>query len=157
MSLETLHLTLVPCAAEHLLAVIEQPERFEQVAGLRAAEGLRGFFVSDEVSPDWLAALREASGSDPWRHGSDPEASRSAASQSGDTSSDTKNPRSPSAARRPATCSNRSGCSITASRCSAAHGTRVRWRVSSDMVMGKALGSEVQPAQVLKVAARGRQ
>jgi len=69
MSLETLHLTLVPCPAEHLLALIEQPERFEQVAGLRAAEGLRGFFVSDEVSPDWLAALREASGSDPWRHG----------------------------------------------------------------------------------------
>jgi RimJ/RimL family protein N-acetyltransferase len=69
MSLETLHLTLTPCAPEQLLTLIEQRERFEQVLGLPAADGLHGFFVSDEVSPKWLAALRNASSPDPWRHG----------------------------------------------------------------------------------------
>lgn len=69
MSLETLRLTLLACSPEHILALIDQPARFEQLAGLPAAEGLRGFLVSDEVSPDWLAALRDSSGPDPWRHG----------------------------------------------------------------------------------------
>jgi len=68
-SLETLRLTLLPCAPEQLLMLIDQPERFEQVLGLPAADGLRGFFVSDDVSPNWLVALRNASGPDPWRHG----------------------------------------------------------------------------------------
>jgi RimJ/RimL family protein N-acetyltransferase len=69
MTLETPSLTLIPCSAEHLLALIDQPQRFEQVLGLPAADGLRSFFVSDDVSPDWLAALRTSSGPDPWRHG----------------------------------------------------------------------------------------
>lgn len=69
MSLETHRLTLLPCSPEHLLMLIDQPERFEQVLGMPAADGLRGFFVSDDVSPDWLAALRNSSGPDPWRHG----------------------------------------------------------------------------------------
>jgi [ribosomal protein S5]-alanine N-acetyltransferase len=49
--------------------LIDQPERFEQVLGVPAADGLRGFFVSDDVSPNWLAALRNSSVPDPWRHG----------------------------------------------------------------------------------------
>jgi [ribosomal protein S5]-alanine N-acetyltransferase len=49
--------------------LIEEPERFEGVTGFRAADGLREFFVSGDVSPDWLSALRKASGPDPWRHG----------------------------------------------------------------------------------------
>ncbi|MDQ3948901.1 MAG: GNAT family N-acetyltransferase [Gemmatimonadota bacterium] len=69
MSLETLRLTLLPCAPEHLLMLIDQPERFEEVLGVPAADGLRGFFLSDDVSPNWLAALRNSSGPDPWRHG----------------------------------------------------------------------------------------
>lgn len=68
-SLETPHLTLVPSAAEHLLALIEGPDQFERLAGLRVAPELRGFLVSDDVSPAWIAALREAHGPDPWRHG----------------------------------------------------------------------------------------
>jgi hypothetical protein len=40
------------------------------VFGARAADRLREFFVSGDVSPAWLAALRGASGPDPWRHGS---------------------------------------------------------------------------------------
>jgi RimJ/RimL family protein N-acetyltransferase len=39
------------------------------VLGVPAADGLRGFFVSDDVSPNWLAALRNSSVPDPWRHG----------------------------------------------------------------------------------------
>jgi hypothetical protein len=69
MILETSRLTLRPCAPEHLLALIDQPERFETLLGLPAADGLRQFFVSDDVSSDWLAALRSARGPDPWRHG----------------------------------------------------------------------------------------
>jgi RimJ/RimL family protein N-acetyltransferase len=69
MSLETLRLTLLPCSAEHLLTLIDQPERFAQVLGMPAADGLHGFFVSGDVSPDWLADLRNSSGTDPWRHG----------------------------------------------------------------------------------------
>src|SRR2546425_458159 len=69
MSLDTPHLTLRLCAPEHLLTLIDQPERFEQVVGVPVADGLHGFYVSDDVSPDWLAALRSSSGPDPWRHG----------------------------------------------------------------------------------------
>ncbi len=69
MSVDTPRLTLLPCSPEHLLVLIDDPARFEQVAGLCAAEGLRAFFVSAEVSPDWLADLRSATSPDPWRHG----------------------------------------------------------------------------------------
>ncbi len=51
------------------MALIEQPERFEELAGLGPADELRGFYVSGEVSPHWIDALRAAGGPDPWRHG----------------------------------------------------------------------------------------
>jgi len=69
MSLETARLTMVPCSPEHLLALFEQPERFEQLAELPLADGLRELVVSDDVSPAWLAALRDSREPDPWRHG----------------------------------------------------------------------------------------
>jgi [ribosomal protein S5]-alanine N-acetyltransferase len=69
MSLETAHLTLRQCVPAHILTLIEQPERFEQVVGFPAAAGLREMFASDDVSPDWLQALRVSEGPDPWRHG----------------------------------------------------------------------------------------
>lgn len=69
MSLETSRLILLPCAPEQLLALIEHPERFEELIGFPAADGLREFFVLGWVSPKWLAALRSASGPDPWRYG----------------------------------------------------------------------------------------
>jgi [ribosomal protein S5]-alanine N-acetyltransferase len=49
--------------------LIQEPERFAELAGFAATEGLRQFFVSGEVSPEWSARLRNASGSDPWRYG----------------------------------------------------------------------------------------
>jgi RimJ/RimL family protein N-acetyltransferase len=69
MSLETSHLVLIPSSAQHLLALIEQPDHFEKLTGFAAAEGLREFFVSGDVSPTWLASLQVASGPDPWRYG----------------------------------------------------------------------------------------
>ena len=71
--LHTPRLTLLAYPPEHLLTLIERPEHFEEVAALIPAAGLRGFYVSGEVSPQWLGALRDAvkqrGGPDPWRHG----------------------------------------------------------------------------------------
>ncbi len=69
--LHTPRLTLFAYTPEQLLTLIEQPERFEEVAALTPAPGLRGFYISGDVSPRWLAALRGSvgQGPDPWRHG----------------------------------------------------------------------------------------
>lgn len=69
MEIETLHLRLLPYSPEHLLALIEGSEQFCRSFGLRAADGLRGFLVSEDVSPSFLARLRDSSGADPWFHG----------------------------------------------------------------------------------------
>ena len=71
--LDTPRLTLLAFAPEQLLALIEEPQAFEAIAALTPADGLRGFYVSGDVSCDWLAALRRHAGNgggpDPWRHG----------------------------------------------------------------------------------------
>ena len=69
MRLETAHLHLLPYSPEHLLALIEGVDQFEQGFGMRAAEGLRVSIISDEVSPAWLAQLRASTVADPWLHG----------------------------------------------------------------------------------------
>lgn len=69
MAIETLRLQLIPYSPEHLLALIDGYERFEECFGLPAAEGLRDFIVSDEISPAWLAELRTSTAADPWVHG----------------------------------------------------------------------------------------
>jgi RimJ/RimL family protein N-acetyltransferase len=69
MSLDTSRLLLLPCDPEQILALMEAPKRFEELTGFPAEMGLREFYVSGDVSPHWLAALRSASGPDPWRHG----------------------------------------------------------------------------------------
>jgi [ribosomal protein S5]-alanine N-acetyltransferase len=67
--LDTAHLALLPCAPAHLLALIERPEDFARLVGLPVADGLHGFYVSPDVSQDWLDMLRSSSQPDPWRHG----------------------------------------------------------------------------------------
>ncbi len=52
-----------------LLALAEAEETFPRVFGLPAAAGLRSFFVSGDVSPVWLAQLRESRQPDPWKFG----------------------------------------------------------------------------------------
>jgi RimJ/RimL family protein N-acetyltransferase len=68
-ALETAHLRLTPWSPQHLLAMIDGVERFEADVGLPIADGLRAMFVSGEVSPAWIAHLREAPGPDPWTLG----------------------------------------------------------------------------------------
>ena len=67
--MRTAHLELMPYPSEHLLGLMDGDERFEECFGLPAAEGLRGFFTSDEVSPAWLAQLRASRAADLWFHG----------------------------------------------------------------------------------------
>ena len=69
MPVDTVHLRLVPYTPEQLVALIEEPERFEALARYPAAAGLREFFVSDEVSPAFVASLRTLRGPDPWALG----------------------------------------------------------------------------------------
>lgn len=67
--IETRRLTLTPAAPQQLLTLIEQPDAFAKSTGLCLAPGLREFYISGEVSPAWLSALRKSSHPDPWRHG----------------------------------------------------------------------------------------
>lgn len=69
MPIETVHLRLIPFSSENLLALIESNSCFEESFGLPAAEGLRAFYVSDEISAAWLEQLRTSTGADPWVHG----------------------------------------------------------------------------------------
>jgi ribosomal-protein-alanine N-acetyltransferase len=67
--IETKNLRLVPHAPEHLRALINGPKFYARASGLMPANGLRDFIVSDDVSPEWLAALKKATAADPWRYG----------------------------------------------------------------------------------------
>lgn len=69
MAIETPRLTLLPSTPEQLLVLVERPADFEPQVGFPAARGLREFYVSGEVSLQWLRDLRAASGQDPWRWG----------------------------------------------------------------------------------------
>ena len=67
--METKNLRLVPHAPEHLRALFQGPDLYEQSSGLRPAEGLRDFIVSGDVSPDYLAELHASTSAEPWKHG----------------------------------------------------------------------------------------
>jgi len=67
--IETKNLKLVPYAPEHLRALIQGSDLYEKSFGHRSAAGLREFFVSKDVSPDWLARLEVSTEADPWTHG----------------------------------------------------------------------------------------
>ena len=69
MTIATAHLRLLPFAPAELLALCESVAQFEALTGLRAADGLRAFFVSGDVSPAWLDRLRAATTYDAWRQG----------------------------------------------------------------------------------------
>jgi RimJ/RimL family protein N-acetyltransferase len=67
--IETKNLKLVLHAPEHLRALIQGPDFYARSFGSRPANGLRDFFVSKDVSPDYLARLETATAADPWTHG----------------------------------------------------------------------------------------
>jgi [ribosomal protein S5]-alanine N-acetyltransferase len=65
----TARLELIPIHPGHLLTLIERPDSFAAAFGAPAAPGLRDFFASDDVAPDWLDRLRSASAADFWNFG----------------------------------------------------------------------------------------
>jgi [ribosomal protein S5]-alanine N-acetyltransferase len=67
--LETTDLLLIPYSPQQLLALINEPHRFEEIGGFPAADGLRSFIISDDVSPVFLELLRGAREADPWIYG----------------------------------------------------------------------------------------
>ena len=69
MPLATPRLDLVPCVPAHLLALIETPARFPQVAGFAAEAGLREMYASGEIPQAWFDELRASREADPWRFG----------------------------------------------------------------------------------------
>ncbi len=66
---KTPRLTLRPYTSEQLIALIEAPETFREIAGIPAAAGLHEFYVSGEVDPAWLANLRTVDDSQTWNLG----------------------------------------------------------------------------------------
>jgi len=65
--METAHLILQPHHPQHLLALLESPERYQNVSGLTIAGGLQDFLR--DASPDYLASLRDAIEPDEWKFG----------------------------------------------------------------------------------------
>ena len=60
---------LRPFSPGDLLALIEGTDAFQRSFGGFAADGLRSFYVSGEVSEKWLEQLRQTPQPDPWTVG----------------------------------------------------------------------------------------
>jgi RimJ/RimL family protein N-acetyltransferase len=67
--IQTDRLDLHALAPGEILALRESDARFKAVTGLVAAEGLRAFLVSDEVSQAWIDRLRSADEANPFEFG----------------------------------------------------------------------------------------
>jgi len=67
--IETKSLRLIPYSPQHIVAMIESVDSFTRGFGWPPANGLRDFYMSKEVSPEWLAQLRTATVADVWMHG----------------------------------------------------------------------------------------
>jgi RimJ/RimL family protein N-acetyltransferase len=71
MNLDTANLRLLAYSAADLAALLEGVRQFEERVGIAVADGVRDFFVSGDVSPEWLNRLRKNAGAppDPWAYG----------------------------------------------------------------------------------------
>src|SRR5262249_46036243 len=67
--IETKNLKLMPYSPRHHLAMIEGVDAYTRSFGWPPANGLRDFYLSKDVSPQWLAQLRTTTDADVWRHG----------------------------------------------------------------------------------------
>src|SRR6266704_4632793 len=67
--IETKNLKLIAYSPQHILAMIEGVDGFTRSFGWPPANELRDFYLSKDVSPQWLAQLRTATDADVWRHG----------------------------------------------------------------------------------------
>jgi RimJ/RimL family protein N-acetyltransferase len=60
---------LCPHTPQHLRALLDGLENYEQLTGLTVARGVRDFIVGPEVSPDFLDQLRQREATDSWQDG----------------------------------------------------------------------------------------
>jgi len=67
MTIQTRNLILAPHLPRHLRALLLGPREFENVAGLRVADGIRDQLLS--ASAHFLARLESAKQADPWQFG----------------------------------------------------------------------------------------
>jgi RimJ/RimL family protein N-acetyltransferase len=67
MTIETANLILAPHLPRHLRALLQGSQEFENVAGLRVADGIRDQLLS--ASTDFLTRLEKAKAADPWDFG----------------------------------------------------------------------------------------
>jgi RimJ/RimL family protein N-acetyltransferase len=67
MTIQTENLILAPNLPRHLRALLQGPEEFENLAGLRAADGIRDQLLSASV--EFLSTLEAAKAGDPWQFG----------------------------------------------------------------------------------------
>ena len=65
--LETNRLKLTDHDPKHILALLESSDEYENVSGIRVAEGVRDFLLS--ASADFFAQLQTAPAPDPWKFG----------------------------------------------------------------------------------------
>lgn len=66
---DTPRLQLRAALPAEILVLIENPDHFAAMAGIQADPALRGFLVTGDVSPEWLASLRHSPKADAWQHG----------------------------------------------------------------------------------------
>lgn len=67
--IETKNLRLLPHSPQQILSLIDGEDAYARSFGCPPAPGLRDFFGSKDVSPQWLAQLRDATVGDVWIHG----------------------------------------------------------------------------------------
>jgi RimJ/RimL family protein N-acetyltransferase len=67
MTIQTKNLILAPHLPRHLRALLRGSEEFENVAGLRVADGIRDQLLS--ASSEFLTNVESAREADPWRFG----------------------------------------------------------------------------------------
>ena len=67
MTIQTKNLILAPHLPRHLGALVRGSKEFENIAGLRVADGIREQLLS--ASLDFLKSIKTAREADPWRFG----------------------------------------------------------------------------------------
>jgi [ribosomal protein S5]-alanine N-acetyltransferase len=67
MTIQTKRLILAPHLPRHLRALLQSPDEFENVAGLRVADGIREQML--EASAEFKARVQTAKAGDPWQFG----------------------------------------------------------------------------------------
>jgi len=67
MTIQPKNLILAPHSPRHLRALLHRPKEFENVAGLRVADGIHDQLLS--ASSDFKTSVENARETDPWRFG----------------------------------------------------------------------------------------